>query len=295
MTTPTSSHDRERVQADWINVPPVFIVGCSRSGTTLMRLMLTAHPNISISSEGAHIYLIAKNFSSYAHLSDTACSMRTLHEDLQGWLEKVKFLNITFYGTWEARNLRKERLIWWGDNAPYHVHHIPFLDSLFPCSRFLLMIRDPRDTCASGKRNFPWKDFESRITQWERSLLNGLVAGMTLGPERVKCVRYEELVAAPGEVLGDISNFLGVEYTDEMLTYYQSPAAAAIADLDHHKNVVRPVFATSVGKYRQVLTTEEIERVEERLYTPMFQLRYLSYKEYRLALEKNTRVERDAE
>src|SRR5262245_29623816 len=79
---------------DLMTVPPVFIVGCPRSGTTLLRLMLTSHPNISISSEGAHIYHIARNYSSYVDPSDISHGMRTLHEELQPWLEKVRFLNI---------------------------------------------------------------------------------------------------------------------------------------------------------------------------------------------------------
>jgi Sulfotransferase family len=291
-----------KLQTDWINVPPVFIVGCPRSGTTLLRLMLTAHPYISISSEGAHIYHLSSHFSSYADQTDMMRGLEALHQDLESWLEKVKFISapsfdqlldwvgrfgmslrsiITFYGTWEARPLGKNELIWWGDNAPYHVHQIPFFDSLFPASKFLLVIRDPRDTCASRKHSLSWRpDIEVGIGDWRRSLLDGLVAGMTLGPKRVKNVRYEELVTTPREVLQGICNFLGVEYTEEMLTYYESPAAIAVGGLDHHRNVLKPVFATSIGKYREILTPEEIDIIEQQLFTSMCQLGYISYEEY---------------
>src|SRR5512143_2987395 len=59
----------QQEKADWINVPPVFIVGCARSGTTLLRLMLSAHPRISISSEGAYIYHLRSKLSTYGDLS----------------------------------------------------------------------------------------------------------------------------------------------------------------------------------------------------------------------------------
>jgi hypothetical protein len=302
MNTPAKQLQRGKLQEDWINIPPVFIVGCPRSGTTLLRLMLTAHPNISISSEGTYIYHLAPNFSSYAGQPDITQGLKALHEDLGGWLEKVKFISspgfdqllawvdrfgmslrsiITFYGTWEARPLGKEELIWWGDNAPYHVNEIPFFDSLFPASKFLLMIRDPRDTCASRKRSLPWKtNFEDCINNWKTSLLSGLVAGLTLGPTRVKNIRYEELVTKPREVLHEICGFLGVEYSEQMLTYYESSAALAIAELSHHVNVGKPVFSSSIGKYRLVLTPEEIDKIEEQLFRPMCQLGYLSYEEY---------------
>src|SRR5579871_6088677 len=118
---------RGKTQADWMRVPPVFIVGCARSGTTLLRLMLTAHPNISISSEGAYIYTLWPKFSSYGDLSDRT-KLKALYQDLQPSLESEEFLSppsfeqfacwvaqfgadlhsiITFYGTWEATVLGK--------------------------------------------------------------------------------------------------------------------------------------------------------------------------------------------
>ena len=289
-----------KTRADWMSVPPVFIVGCPRSGTTLLRLMLMAHPNISISSEGAYVYTLWPEFAAYGDLSDPS-NLRALYQALQPALESEKLLSpptfdeflewvtefgaslrsiITFYGTWEARVLGKKELIWWGDNAPYHVYNISFFDCLFPDSKFILMIRDPRDACASSKAGFPWHDFDHAVGHWEKSLLDGLAARWNLGPARVKPVRYEELVTEPAKQLQDICGFLGVEYTEEMLTYYQSDAAKMIAQKSHHRNLLKPVFTSSIGKYRQILTQDEIDAIEKRFYAPMRHLGYLSYEEY---------------
>src|SRR6266446_5714492 len=288
-----------KTEADWMSVPPVFIVGCPRSGTTLLRLMLTAHPSIFISSEGAHIYTLWRGLSSYGDLSEPT-NLDALHRDILPILKAVTFISppapedlldwvkqfgaglrslITFYGTWEARALGKKELTWWGDNAPYHVYNIPFFSSLFPDSKYLFILRDPRDACASAKTAWPWL-FEWAVGHWENSLRDGLSAGVDLGPSRFKTVRYESLVTAPGQQLRDICNFLGVEYTEAMLTYYQSDAARAVSEQGHHKNLLRPVFAGSIGNYRQVLTQKEIDEIEDRLFTPMRHLGYLSYEEY---------------
>src|SRR5437016_3670215 len=146
MATSFAAIQQEKLWIKWINVPPVFIVGCARSGTTLLRLMLTAHPEISIASEGAYIYRLRSKLSCYGDLSDPR-NLRRLYldlipdlesekplslptfEDLFNWCERFGFKPrsiITFYGTWEARVLRKTKLTWWGDNAPYHVYHIPY-------------------------------------------------------------------------------------------------------------------------------------------------------------------------
>jgi hypothetical protein len=283
---------------DWFGVRPVFIVGAPRTGTTLMRLMLTSHPQISIASEGAYVYQAA--LLTNRGDSDPA-RLERLHAEILPHLEREQFLSlpsladllewadaygggvrslITFYGTWEARVLGKTTLCWWGDNAPYHVHHIPFFDATFPGCRFIVMVRDPRDACASSKASFAWHDLDAAIADWQLAVLHGLMGERYLGPSRVKHLKYEALVHSPEEHLRDICAFLGVEYTSDMLAYHRSPAAAAIARLSHHRNLLQPVFDRSVGLYAERLTPGEIAAIEQRLDTSMVCLGYLSYAEF---------------
>jgi|GEM_PF-714243 hypothetical protein len=290
----------EKTLSEWIDVPPVFIVGSPRSGTTLLRLMLTAHPNISISSEGAYIYRFRSKLSAYGDLSEPK-SLQAMHLDLLPFLEAEKFLAppsfeqlldwvaqfgadprslITFYGTWEARILGKSELAWWGDNAPYHVYHVPFFESMFPDCKFIVMVRDPRDACASMKST--WHDFSSALEQWETSMLDGLLAAWRLGPTRVKQIKYEDLVTEPREQLREICEFLNLDYTEEMLAYHESASAKAISQLSHHKNLLRPPFASSVGNYRKVLSEEEIDAIGNRFYSTMRLLNYIGHEEYEL-------------
>src|SRR6266487_560780 len=299
MSTFTASSQRQSISEDWINVPPVFIVGSARSGTTLLRLMLSAHSRISISSEGAYIYRLRSTLPSCRDLSNPR-HLKALHQELVPWLETEKFLSspsldqllgwvgqfgadlysiITFYGTWEARAAGKEPLAWWGDNAPYHVHHVPFFNRLFPSSKFIFMIRDPRDAFASSKVALGY-DVHTAVGAWEKSLLDGALAESYVGPARIRQLKYEDLVTAPRARLQALCAFLGVEYEEAMLNYYHSDAAKAVAQLKHHKNLLSPVFASSVGRYRQVLTREEIATIHRRLYSPMTCLGYLSYEEY---------------
>lgn len=290
---------REKGPRDWIDVPPVFIVGCPRSGTTLLRLMLSAHSRISISSEGAYIYRLRSRFLSYRELSNPR-QLKALYKELMPLLENEKFLSppsfdqlrswvarfgtnlrsiITFYGTWEARAVGKERLAWWGDNAPYHVYHVPFFNHLFPDSKLIFMIRDPRDVYVSSKAALGYS-IDNAVEAWEKSLLDGALAKSYLGPARVRQLKYEDLVTAPRVRLQDLCTFLGIEYEEAMFTYHQSQAAKAVAQLVHHKNLLKPVFTSAVGRYRHILTREEIATIHRRLYSPMTCLGYLSYEDY---------------
>jgi hypothetical protein len=123
-------------------------------------------------------------------------------------------------------------------------------------------------------------DLHRAVGEWEKALLDGALAESYLGPARVRQLKYEDLVTTPRTRLQALCAFLGVEYEEAMLDYNHSDAAKAVARLNHHKNLLSPVFATSVGRYRQVLTREEIAAVQDRLYSPMTCLGYLSYDEY---------------
>jgi hypothetical protein len=87
-------------------------------------------------------------------------------------------------------------------------------------------------------------------------------------------------VTTPGAQLEEICGFLHVEYTDAMLKFHEIEAAKNLSRVAHHRNVVKPVFTHSVGKYRQILTREETAAIEQRLCTPMRHFGYISYEEY---------------
>jgi Sulfotransferase family len=298
---PQPNRPVEMASPHWIEVPPIFIVGHGRSGTTLLRMMLSAHPEIFISSEGAYICPLRSQISAYGDVRERR-NLAKLHKDLFPWLEAVNFLNpprvqnliewvdrfggderslITFYGTWEARTLGRHDLAWWGDNEPSHLFNIPYLQRLFPSSRFILMIRDPRDVYASFKTAWPdTRTAESIAMLWERCLLDGLLAASRLGSGVVHQVRYEDLVTNPEAQLKEVCKFLNVEYTDAMMNFHESDAAKNLSQVEHHRNIAQPLFRSSVGRYRQILTREEIATIHHRLYSPMTFLGYLSYEHY---------------
>jgi Sulfotransferase family len=300
--------DLERLWNKWIDVPPVFIVGHGRSGTTLLKMMLTAHPSISISSEGAYVCPLRSRISAYGDLREIE-NLDSFRMHLLPWLTVVNYLNppttddlaafaekfgcderafITFLGTWEAAILGKQQLKWWGDNEPTHVFNIPYFRKLFPSSKFIFMIRDPRDVFASFKAAWPKaQTAESLSMRWERCLLDGLVAASCLGDSAVKQMKYEDLVTNPSARLEEICGFLSVEYTDAMLNFHETKPAKNLSQVAHHRNVVKPVFTDSVGKYHRILSPQEIATIEQRLCIPMRYFGYLSDEEYAHAFDSD--------
>jgi hypothetical protein len=78
-----------------------------------------------------------------------------------------------------------------------------------------------------------------------------------IGPNQLLEIRYEELVAHPAEVLELISGHMGIEYTAKMLDYWKLPSTLEYKYQVHHRNLNKPVFTSSVGKWKERLTQEQ--------------------------------------
>ena len=285
---------------DWMQIPPVFIVGSFRTGTSLLRLMLSAHPNVWISGEGAYFYRLRDQLHLEKDISPNR--LKELHEEILPILQSEKWISLppweellewtrihgvnlrsmmTFYNTWDARVLGKNKLQWWGDNAPYHIYAIPYFDHLFPQSKFIHMIRDPRDIYTSIRFNYkePY-ELEDVLNSWHTSIVHGLFGEIMIGPERFLRLKYESLVTEPQRELRKVCDFLRIPFTVDMLGYHKSKAAIALSGLVQHGNVTKPVFATSVGKFRTMLKKEEIDQIHARYSTYLRCLGYLSESEF---------------
>ena len=141
--------------------PYLFIVGCARSGTTLLRRIVDAHPEIAITTEMHWISHYLNYFKNQNRLvTPELVSELTEHkrfanfeiprEEFEGLLgsgEPVPyptFLNRVF-GLY--RKVKNKPLV--GNKTTAYVRSIPTLHALWPEAKFVHLIRDGRDVCLS--------------------------------------------------------------------------------------------------------------------------------------------------
>src|SRR5262245_27080805 len=143
--------------------PFVFIVGCARSGTTLLQRLVDAHPQLAITPELHWItdyfregkWLAGEGHVTAEHVSSMMEQKRFRQFDfsreafqrLVGDAEPVSyvaFLNKIFdlYGQIKAKHLV-------GNKTPVYVRRISTLHDLWPQAKFVHLIRDGRDVCLS--------------------------------------------------------------------------------------------------------------------------------------------------
>ena len=224
---------------------PIFVVGCGRSGTTLLRLMLEAHSQVAIPGESHFVYWIARMRARGKWPSEL--SGPGAREALITYLEGLHFHHewrvpfdviaaavrdpaVTTHGEafqavfdcYRAAHGKK----CWGDKTPMHVQYMLMLDKLIPGCRFVHIIRDARPVAQSlMTRKWGPRHISHAGHYWNWLVLSGMLGGAVLGPGRYYQLTFESLVAEKETQLRDLANWLGIGFEAGMLDYYQTESA----------------------------------------------------------------------
>lgn len=129
----------------------LFIIGCPRSGTTWMQLLLAQHPGIATAPETQiFAYYLEPMRQQWAH--EQANAGRSGSAGLSRLLSEQEFemlcrTNAEFVlERIKARNPDAEVV---AEKSPKHALQADFIQRLYPDAYFLHVVRDPRDACAS--------------------------------------------------------------------------------------------------------------------------------------------------
>jgi hypothetical protein len=162
-----------------------------------------------------------------------------------------------------ARERGKPR---YGDKTPSYVQCIPLLAGLFPESRFVHIVRDGRDVALSIlELGFGAETIEEAALEWMQRVRRGRRAGRHLGSDRYLEVRYESLVGEPEEALFRICEFLGLDFDQAMLRYFDR-VDDSLRGLDekrrrYHRHVHRPP-TTGLRDWRRQMVPGQVVAFE---------------------------------
>ena len=258
--------------------PFVFIVGCPRSGTSLLQRIVNAHPQIAITPE---THWIPRLFEKRKGLTPEGMVTTELISRL---LEQPRFTRLGIgqeellamiaggrpvsysslvtaifdsYGDAQGKALV-------GDKTPGYVRRMNTLHALWPQARFVHLIRDGRDVYLS-MRHRPLHDLKAGAFDtwsekpvltaalwWELNVRGGRKAGNLLGAGLYYEIRYESLVAHPREECETLSAFLGLPYDDAMLRFNET---------QRKKKERRPI-TPGLRDWRTQMPAQDLERFE---------------------------------
>ena len=231
--------------------PFLFVVGCPRSGTTLLQRMLDGHPLLAVANDSHFIprclethvpHLVRQatggvdvpltptlvrgvvGYHRYHRLGLDALQGRAAARDVSSYRDFVSAL----YDRFAARQGKPLG----GEKTPDYVRRLPLLGGLFPGAHFVHIIRDGRDVALSVMSWANRRKGPGKLELWEASPLatsalwwawqvgSGCRDGRAL-PGRYLEVHYERLVVRPEDELRRITSFLHIPFAGEMLRYHE--------------------------------------------------------------------------
>lgn len=274
---------------------PFFIVGCGRSGNTLLRKLLNNHSCVHIPPETYVLGAVIKRFRQqnrvmkwpdlveyifsafefYPEFETFHISLRPLVNELKSINTKDKnlaYLLGRFYHFCSDKSGKK--CIKWGDKTPLNTFYLERIHTVFPDAKFIYMLRDGADVIPSYLHSGIYGTIESAAERWTQS--NKLVEEFYRKyPESVLTVRYEELVKDTTKILQEICSFIDINFESGMLA--QNAAAHDMGDVEmraHHSNVLNPINSNSIGKGRSSLTPGERIKIQQMIGKELERLGY---------------------
>jgi hypothetical protein len=258
---------------------PIFVVGCPRSGTTMLQLMLHAHPRIALPPETRFLLAAYQKRAEFGDLTGTA----QRYELARYIVESSQFedLGLDRDETAEAivagpptlgsafgivfrmysQRFGKPR---WGDKRPLYLRHLPTILRLFPDAQIINIMRDGRD-CVASLKETPWKpsDFDTLVDYWAQSADASLLAARRYPGDVYHQVRYEDLVADPEPHLRRMCAFLGEDY-DPAMSAPNKLASVAVPEYKTWHTLTHQAPTTErIQSWRTRLTEDELRRCEE--------------------------------
>lgn len=271
-----------------INTPFFFIIGRPRSGTTLLRHLFDAHPNVIIPSECNYILALSGKYKHQKkfgrkileHFLDDLKQTKSfdtlsMNDEL---LKKNVFSvpeNITYpelckivHATYASIHEKKEILLIGDKNPAYSSENFTKVFSLFPDAKYIHLIRDYRDQATSLlKAKFKSLSPAFIALTWKASLKT-INRCKQKFPQSFFTLRYEDFVREPQKYFGDLCSFLQIpndaavfNFNDKKETYinYQP----GINYETHHKSLFQPINEKRVGIWKDFLKGPELAIAEK--------------------------------
>ena len=259
---------------------PVFIVGCPRSGTTLMSVILDRHSQLAVTPETAFYDEIAPQLSpidkcdlrrvlgDWPRLPELGLSLDQVVRHCGISASPARLMSVLLESY--AQDRQKSRC---GEKTPQHLRHIPHILRDFPDAQILCLIRDGRDVALSLSA-MPWWRGDLRVAAdtWLGAvrLAEGFAAAH---PTQFFAVRYERLVADPEAVVATVMRFLGLQFEGVQLEPSESNVVLR-RSMAWKGSALGPIEATRTGVRRLTASPEDLDYLKEALGPTLKRLGY---------------------
>jgi hypothetical protein len=258
---------------------PVFVLGCPRSGTTVLYHMLLSAGDFAMYRAESNVFSVM--VPRFGNLRSEQNRRRLMQYWLQSKLFYVSGLDASEI---EARIMRdcrsggdflrivmesvaaKQGVSRWADCTPDHLLYLDEIRQQIPDARIIHIIRDGRDVALSYVKQgwsypMPWDRSEHLAVAglyWEWIVRRGRYDGRKFG-KRYTEVRFEDLVGSPRETLASLSKFVGQELDYD---HIQQVGVGSVKEPNSSFSSSGDDKFNPVGRWRSQYSDEQLAGIE---------------------------------
>jgi hypothetical protein len=258
----------------------LFIVGCPRSGTTLLQTFIAAHPQVKSFPETHFIPHLISKWSRITKIPSSKGKYK-----LNNLLELLEFRGMPnripsfgsirhyvdcFINILDTVTIENGKQIWL-EKTPSNLHYIDIIEKYIPDAKFIHIIRNGEDVVASlyeVTHQYPeqWRGSRSIkkcVKRWNNDIKR---TRKHLRKKNHICTAYESLVEKTENELKELCIFIGLEYDISMMARYDQKANELILGGEKWKSLNRDkIKRQNKRKFDSVFNPEEKKWIKQNL------------------------------
>jgi hypothetical protein len=262
----------------------VFVVGCSRSGTTLLQSLLAAHPAVATFPETNFFWQVLVHAPRRQYLVRLGLATGREMKFLRGMLKRfgredlasfvpdqpwtfqrcisVYLAALDYLATEQGGEL-------WVEKTPLHIRHIGTIERYVPSPLFIHIVRDGREVVASIEdraqshpESFGGQDVKYGIHLWNECIQH---TERHQHKDNHRIVRYENLVDNTDSVMNHLCRFFGIRYDPDLKAQRADNPGQFILPSEDWKGKVTQPIEKRPSKFHRLFGPERRQEIEKEL------------------------------
>lgn len=248
----------------------ILILGCRRSGTTLLRTILARHPALAVHREEPQFIIdtwrqhgwqirqtaaAARRMATHPYSQPEVTVTALLAQLGSSAPTTLSALTNAYLAQWLGNDSRPPVL-----KYPQFALHLPLLDRLFPEAKMVHVVRSPHGSVASQRSRWPQLSTWECAVEWRRSVQLA-DDWARRHPKRAYVVQYERLISEPAATLRALCGFLGVAFSAELLDF-QLDTWSYTADGQRSATQFNRFDATKLTQWRERLSPAQLGLID---------------------------------
>tara|TARA_B100001057_G_scaffold490983_1_gene580297 strand:+ start:5197 stop:6849 length:1653 start_codon:yes stop_codon:yes gene_type:complete len=235
----------------------VFLIGFPRSGTTLMDSILRSHSKISVLEEKPYLLNLRHEF--FIKNNNNLTALLNITQNIKDKIRKDYFEKIHL-----NTNNRKKIII---DKFPLTIIELGFIKCIFPNAKIILAMRHPCDVVLSCYfSTFKINDAMINFLSWDNTInfYNKVFDLYEFYEKELNLqsltVKYEDIVENFNIKVSEITNFLGLDYEDNMENFYLTARKRQKISTPSYSQVINPLYSSSINRWKNFSSSDQAKK-----------------------------------